>query len=427
MKKFKVITFGCKVNQYDSGILISRLVKKYGFEKIELGGEEEGDFVIINTCAVTRSAFNKSQKAIKKTRKENPGVKIFVTGCAVAVYRELLEQILDKDIKLSSVNHQHPRETLRELECFLNLANRKNQIKEKIALSDRSKNRYFLKIQDGCDQFCSYCIIPYARREKINKNPEDVIREIRKAEQAGYREVVLTGIHIGRYKSGQIKLENLLENILRETEIKRIRLSSIEVNEITPEIAGLIKQNSRICPHLHIPAQSGSDKILKLMNRPYRKKDFIQKVAFLKKEIPRICLTTDVVVGFPGEGDDDFEETREFCRKIGFSKIHVFTYSEHPKTAAAKLRSKNSKADKTARSRSLRELSDKLREEKLANFKDREMDLVVERLNRQEKTFVGKSRFSFDIKGDLQKIGGEKIRRGDLVKYSYQKGCDQIF
>lgn len=427
MKKFKVSTFGCKVNQYDSGILIYWLVKKHGFKKIEFGSEEEVDFVIINTCAVTRSAFNKSQKAIKKIRKENPGAKIFVTGCAVAVYREVLERILDKDIKLSLVNHQRPWKTLREVEDFLSLAGSKRQPKEKIALSDRSKSRYFLKAQDGCDQFCSYCIIPYARREKINKSPEDVIREIRKAEQAGYKEVVLTGIHIGRYKAGQIKLENLLEKILRETKMKRIRLSSIEVKEITPKIADLIKQNPRICPHLHIPAQSGSDKILKLMNRSYRKKDFIQKVAFLKEKIPRICLTTDVVVGFPGEEESDFEETREFCRKIGFSKIHVFAYSEHPKTAAAKLRSKNSKADKTARSRRLRELGDKLREEKLASLEDQEMDLVVERVNIKEKNFIGKSRFSFDIKGDLQKIEREKIKRGDLIKYLYQKGRDQIF
>jgi threonylcarbamoyladenosine tRNA methylthiotransferase MtaB len=427
MKNFKIKTFGCKVNQYDSGVLTSWLAQKHGLKKTEYSSKEEVDFIIVNTCAVTQSATRKSQKAIKKNRKENPGAKIFVTGCAAKVYRSWLEKTIDENTKVSLVNHQHPEEVLQELEDFLDLSYTKNQSKEKILLSERNKSRYFLKIQDGCDQFCSYCIIPYARKEKISKRPEDVIKEVRKAEQAGYSETVLTGIHIGRYKSGQLRLENLLENILQETGMKRIRLSSIEVNEITPRIVDLIKKNPRICPHLHIPAQSGSNKVLRLMNRPYEKQEFLQKVAFLKKEIPHICLTTDIVVGFPGEEKGDLEETGEFCQKIGFSKVHVFTYSEHPKTAAAKLRKKVSKEEKINRSRHLRELSDRLRKEALLRVENGEMDLVVEKINKQEKTFIGKSRCSFDIKGSLRKNELEKIKRGDLIKYFYQRKQDQIF
>ncbi len=331
---FAIHTFGCKVNIYESEYVIN-LMQAHGYRKVDF--EDDADIYIINTCSVTNEADKKDRKLIHTTRNNHKDKILIVMGC----FSQLNPGVIDADIILGNKHKSKIVELIKEYQ------NKKEKITKVEDISDTSfedmyinrfieHTRAFVKIQDGCNAFCAYCTIPYARGNLRSKKFSKVIEEVSELVNNGYKEIVLTGIHTGRYgKEQNTNLETLLRELVKIEGIFRIRLSSIEINEITDGIIDLIKNNSIMAKHLHIPLQSGSNEILSLMNRKYKKEYFIDRIDYIRKEIPDISITTDLIVGFPNETEEYFEETIDTLKKIKFSKIHTFPYSKRNGTVAA--------------------------------------------------------------------------------------------
>ena len=331
---FAIHTFGCKVNIYESEYVIN-LMQAHGYRKVDF--EDDADIYIINTCSVTNEADKKDRKLIHTTRNNHKDKILIVMGC----FSQLNPGVIDADIILGNKHKSKIVELIKEYQ------NKKEKIIKVEDISDTNfedmyinrfieHTRAFVKIQDGCNAFCAYCTIPYARGNLRSKKFSKVIEEVSELVNNGYKEIVLTGIHTGRYgKEQNTNLETLLRELVKIEGIFRIRLSSIEINEITDGIIDLIKNNSIMAKHLHIPLQSGSNEILSLMNRKYKKEYFIDRIDYIRKEIPDISITTDLIVGFPNETEEYFEETIDTLKKIKFSKIHTFPYSKRNGTVAA--------------------------------------------------------------------------------------------
>ena len=331
--KVGICSLGCKVNIYESE-LVTNILKNNNYTVVDF--EDKADIYIINTCSVTNESDKKSRKMINRAKKNNPAAIIIVMGC----YSQVNAEDIDVDIVLGNKDKSKIVEIIEE---YIKTKQKKKIIYdltkvdfEKMEITNfDSHTRAFVKIQDGCNAFCSYCIIPYVRGRVRSKDHEDVIKEVTTLVEKGYKEIVLTGIHTGRYGTDiNTTLEELLNKLVNIPNIYRIRLSSIEINEITPGIKELLKENKVMAKHLHIPLQSGSNKILKLMNRRYNKEEFLSMVDNLR-DIPDISLTTDLIVGFPNEGEEEFNETIDTLKKIGFTKIHTFPYSKRKGTPAA--------------------------------------------------------------------------------------------
>lgn len=331
--KVGICSLGCKVNIYESE-LVTNILKNNNYTVVDF--EDKADIYIINTCSVTNESDKKSRKMINRAKKNNPAAIIIVMGC----YSQVNAEDIDVDIVLGNKDKSKIVEIIEE---YIKTKQKKKIIYdltkvefEKMEITNfDSHTRAFVKIQDGCNAFCSYCIIPYVRGRVRSKDPEDVIKEVTTLVEKGYKEIVLTGIHTGRYGTDiNTTLEELLNKLVNIPNIYRIRLSSIEINEITPGIKELLKENKVMAKHLHIPLQSGSNKILKLMNRRYNKEEFLSMVDNLR-DILDISLTTDLIVGFPNEGEEEFNETIDTLKKIGFIKIHTFPYSKRKGTPAA--------------------------------------------------------------------------------------------
>ena len=327
--KVGICSLGCKVNIYESE-LVTNILKNNNYTVVDF--EDKADIYIINTCSVTNESDKKSRKMINRAKKNNPAAIIIVMGC----YSQVNAEDIDVDIVLGNKDKSKIVEIIEE---YIKTKQKKKIIYdltkvdfEKMEITNfDSHTRAFVKIQDGCNAFCSYCIIPYVRGRVRSKDPEDVIKEVTTLVEKGYKEIVLTGIHTGRYGTDiNTTLEELLNKLVNIPNIYRIRLSSIEINEITPGIKELLKENKVMAKHLHIPLQSG----LKLMNRRYNKEEFLSMVDNLR-DIPDISLTTDLIVGFPNEGEEEFNETIDTLKKIGFIKIHTFPYSKRKGTPAA--------------------------------------------------------------------------------------------
>ena len=333
--KVGICSLGCKVNIYESEVVIN-LLKDHGYQIVDF--DSVADIYIINTCSVTNESDKKSRKMINRAKRKNKDAIVIVMGC----YSQVNANSIDADIVLGNKDKSRIIEIIEDYQ--------KNKEKQKI-IYDLTKvefekmeitkfenhTRAFVKIEDGCNAFCSYCIIPYVRGRIRSKAKEDVISEVKTLVEDGYKEIVLTGIHTGKYGIDiGSSLEELLYDLVEIPGIYRIRLSSIEINEITPRIIELLKNNKVMAKHLHIPIQSGSNKILKLMNRRYNKEEFLNMVSNLKK-IEDISLTTDLIVGFPKEEENDFSETLNTLKEIGFTKIHTFPYSKRQGTPAASM------------------------------------------------------------------------------------------
>lgn len=333
--KVGICSLGCKVNIYESEV-VTDLLKKGGYEIVPF--EDKADIYIINTCSVTNESDKKSRKMINRAKKNNSEAIIVVMGC----YSQVSSDDIEADIILGNKDKSKIVEILndfiRDRESKKIIYDLSSVEFEKMEISHFDNHtRAFVKIQDGCNAFCSYCIIPYTRGRVRSKNKEDVIEEVSRLVKDGYKEIVLTGIHTGRYGIDiNSSLYELLCELVKIPNIYRIRLSSIEINEVTPEIIELYKNNKIMARHLHVPLQSGSNKILKLMNRRYNKEEFMKMIDKLR-EIEDISLTTDLIVGFPNETDDDFEETMDTLKKIHFTKIHTFPYSRRRGTVADKM------------------------------------------------------------------------------------------
>lgn len=355
--KVGICSLGCKVNIYESE-LVTNILKNNNYTVVDF--EDKADIYIINTCSVTNESDKKSRKMINRAKKNNPAAIIIVMGC----YSQVNAEDIDVDIVLGNKDKSKIVEIIEE---YIKTKQKKKIIYdltkvdfEKMEITNfDSHTRAFVKIQDGCNAFCSYCIIPYVRGRVRSKDPEDVIKEVTTLVEKGYKEIVLTGIHTGRYGTDiNTTLEELLNKLVNIPNIYRIRLSSIEINEITPGIKELLKENKVMTKHLHIPLQSGSNKILKLMNRRYNKEEFLSMVDNLR-DIPDISLTTDLIVGFPNEGEEEFNETIDTLKKIGFTKIHTFPYSKRKGTPAAIMDNQVSPEEKKKRVHRILDLSNK--------------------------------------------------------------------
>jgi len=337
MATFALVTFGCKVNQHDSQAIREALVAA-GWQ--ECGPGEPAECYIVNTCCVTRESHRKGLRAVRRIARRHPGARIVVTGCCVDADRQAIASL--PGVALVAGNDEKPR--LAELLSRL--------VGEPVAASGAEASawprisrfaghsRAFVKIEDGCNDFCSYCIIPYVRGRVRSRPPEEVVAEVERLVANGYKEVVLTGIHLGAYGSetdGQWSLVTLLERVVATPGLRRLRLSSLELREVSDDLVELVAGSPVVCPHLHIPLQSGDDEILLAMNRHYTAREFLERVENIRRRVEEPAITTDVICGFPGESDEQFRHTVAVARSAGFSRIHVFPYSDREGTAAAAL------------------------------------------------------------------------------------------
>ena len=356
-----ICSLGCRVNIYESEYVES-LLKNHGYEIV--GFEDNADIYIINTCSVTNEADRKSRKMINQAKKRNSDAIVVVMGCYSQVKSDEIEVdivIGNKDKSLIVSYIEDYIENKNKIKKIYNLREDKN-FEPMIIDSFDNHTRAFVKIQDGCNAFCSYCIIPYTRGCIRSKKMSDVIEEVSNLVKNGYKEIVLTGIHTGKYGIDfeEGSLEDLLRELVKIDGLYRLRLSSIEINEITDGIMELIKNNNIISSHFHIPLQSGSDKILKSMNRKYDLDYFKNRIKDIKNLRDDISITTDLIVGFPGEEDDDFRETLNTLVEVGFSKIHTFPYSKREGTPASMMKDQVDGNIKKKRVREVLDLSDEL-------------------------------------------------------------------
>lgn len=374
--KIGICSLGCKVNIYEAEF-VANILKENNYEIVDF--EDKADIYIINTCSVTNESDKKSRKMINRARKNNKDAIIIVMGC----YSQLNADKIDADIILGNKDKSNIVKLIEEYKTKNNKITKiydltKTKFEEMEIPKFTNHTRAFVKIQDGCNAFCSYCIIPYTRGRVRSKDKTSVIKEVTKLVNNGYKEIVLTGIHTGRYGIDiNTTLEELLKELVEIPNIYRIRLSSIEINEITPGIIKLLKENKVMAKHLHIPLQSGSNKILKLMNRRYNKEEFKNMITKIK-EIPNISLTTDLIVGFPNETEEDFKETLDTLNEIKFTKIHTFPYSRRNGTPAAAMENQVPPEVKKDRVHKIIKLSDKDEEEFYKSNIGKTYDGVVE-------------------------------------------------
>jgi len=408
-QSYKIYTLGCKVNQYDSGKLAAEL-KQAGLAM----AAKNADIAIINSCAVTKTAMIKSGRMIKLARTENPKAKIVLAGCWPKT-GEVQGQVKGVDLVLQAG----------DVESLIKQIFKQYQKQPEIAsplinsgLAMTARGRYFIKIQDGCEQYCSYCIIPYARGGLKSRGEREVVNEIKQAVKAGYQEIVLSGIHLGLYgkesKPSNDNLVGLIIKIIKINGLGRVRLSSIEITEVKDELIGLIKKSRKICRHLHIPLQSGRDSVLKRMNRPYDTKYFINKIKQIRRAVPDIAISTDVIAGFPGEMEKDFKETVKFIKQIKFSRLHIFPFSAHEKTPAAKMPGQVAEKIKARRAKILRQLGVKLAEDYQNKVRGRALEIVVEQIKQGK--IVGKTEYYFNVAVAGEKIKNKNLKIGEIVK-----------
>ena len=379
--KFNIITLGCKVNSYESNFMKEALVKN-GFSFCNLN--EKCDILILNTCTVTDTSDKKSLKEVRRLKRENPNSILVVCGCSVqndkTKYDDLGINILMGNINKSNI--------VSIIEKYLDdkapveyVAKTRDLPFENMEVDISDHTRAYIKIEDGCDNFCSYCIIPFVKGKKRSKDFSLVLREVQHLANNGYKEIVLTGIDTGGYESNGKDLTDLIHEMSKINGIERIRQSSIEITQINEKFISELKNNNKICDHIHIPLQSGSDSILKLMNRKYDLKYFFDKIDMIRSVRPDISITTDVIVGFPGETEEMFLETMETCKKINFSKIHAFPYSERKGTKASMMDGKVPESVKHERVKKLLELSEKLEKSYYDKFKGKNKDVLIEEVN----------------------------------------------
>lgn len=382
MKKVGFQTLGCKVNIYESNALKNELIAK-GYEIVEPSGD--CDIFIVNTCSVTNMADAKSRKIINRMRKLNPDAILCVMGCYSQTNPEALElegiDILvgngnKKDI-VSMIEEKLIDKTIVKQVKILDILNTYDY--EKLEVTTYDHSRAFVKIQDGCENFCTYCIIPYARGPIRSKPADDVIEELKRVTEKGYLEVVLAGIHTGKYKDGNLNLTGLIKRILNEVpRLERLRLSSIEINEIDDEFISLMKENPILANHLHLPLQSGSDLVLEKMERKYNTDFFLERINKIRTARPDVSISTDVIVGFPYESDDEYIKSKEFIKKINFSKIHVFPYSKRRGTKAVMMPQVQDIVKKN-RALDLIKLSDELELSYANSFLGKDVSVLIEK------------------------------------------------
>lgn len=376
--KFNIITFGCKVNQYESNMMKENMLSSNFFYTEDLN---DANIIIVNTCSVTNVADKKCLKMIRRLKREYSNAILVVAGCSSQNKQGVYES-LDIDILIGnrdkSIINKLIKEYIETEKKYVKFYNDRNLDFEDMYISDYNHTRAFIKIEDGCDNFCSYCIIPYVRGSVRSKDFDKVIREAKELAKHGHKEIVLTGIHTGHYLNNGYDLTDLINELSKIDDIKRIRISSIEVTELNDKFLDMLKNNDKVCDHLHIPLQAGSDEILKRMNRKYDLAYYEEKIKKLRSIRPDISISTDIIVGFPYETEELFLNTLEFSKKIKFSKIHVFPYSVRVGTAAANMKEQVDEVVKKMRVKRLMAVSHMLEVDYFNKFKDKELDILIE-------------------------------------------------
>lgn len=380
-------TLGCKVNQFETEAM-TELLEKEGFKVIPQG--EKSDIYIINTCAVTKESERKSRQFINKAKRGNPFALIVALGCSVQLNGEKLKEETNADIIIGTKHKGNIGEIIKEKLNDIELGsqieefNGRENFEELKITGVHDKTRANIKIQDGCSQYCSYCIIPYVRGPIRSRNHMDIVEEIKKVAANGYKEIVLNGIHISSYgrdvcqKDALIKL---IEDINDIDGIERIRLGSLEPKLITEDFVQRYSNLNKVCDHFHLSLQSGSDSVLKRMNRKYTTTEYKDNVEIIRKFMPDAGITTDIIVGFPGETEDEFQETLNFVKAIEFSRIHVFKYSAREGTKAAQMSSQVEETVKSQRSKELISLSNDISKEFMNKFMGKDMTVLIETQN----------------------------------------------
>jgi threonylcarbamoyladenosine tRNA methylthiotransferase MtaB len=377
-------TLGCKVNHYETEA-IWQLFKEEGYERTDY--DSIADVYVINTCTVTNTGDKKSRQVIRRAIRKNPDGVICVTGCYAQTSPGEIMAIPGVDVVVGTQDRRkmltYIEEFKKERQPINGVTNiMKNRVYEELdvpAFTDRT--RASLKIQEGCNNFCTFCIIPWARGLMRSRDPEEVVNQAQQLVDAGYKEIVLTGIHTGGY--GEDMKDYNLAMLLRDLEqnvkgLKRIRISSIEASQLTDEVIEVIDQSNIVVRHLHVPLQSGSNTVLKRMRRKYTMEFFAERLEKLKKALPGLAVTSDVIVGFPGETEEEFMETYNFIKEHKFSELHVFPYSKRTGTPAARMDDQIDEEVKNERVHRLIELSNQLAKEYASNFEDEVLEVIPE-------------------------------------------------
>lgn len=356
--KIVLETLGCKLNQSETETLARRFAAA-GQQLVKQ--VEDADVYVLNTCTVTQTADSKARHLLRQARRRNPKAFIVVTGCYSDRAPIELAKLDAVDLVTGNDGKASLLERLEEA-CSVHRASLpdvgvRRSARTPSAMSIQGlRTRAFIKIQDGCRNFCAYCIVPYVRPAERSAPPEQVINEIKDRVAEGYQEVVLTGTRIGAYDSDGAKLKDLVTLILKETEIHRLRLSSLQPRELSAELLALWK-DTRLCPHFHLSLQSGSDSVIARMRRRYTTAEFELALGWIRAMVPGVAITTDVIVGFPGETEHEFIESLEFCRRMGFARIHVFPFSTRPRTEAAAMSGQVQESVKKERARQMLDLA----------------------------------------------------------------------
>lgn len=396
-----VRTLGCKVNRVESEEVVAALAGS----GVRLVPETEASVVIVNTCTVTREADRKARKAVRHALASPIRPVVVVTGCLAALDAEGLESLGDRVVV------EPEREQVAAcVSALLGLPSA--SIASPVRSGDGFRIRAGVKVEDGCDSFCAYCIVPFARGVPRSVSLDRVVQEVGRLVAAGTAEVVFTGINIGRYYSDGVGLSGLV-GAVAATGIRRIRISSVEPLDLTDELVDVLATTPQLCPHIHVPLQSGSDRVLSNMKRDYAAAEYLERIAMLRKRLPGVALTTDVMVGFPGESQQDFEETLALVRKVAFSRLHVFRYSRREGTAAASMLSQVSPSESAQRAAILRAEDVRLRAAYAASRRGAEAEVLIEEVG------SGVSpNLAIGTTGDYLKVGvdGEGIAPGDLVR-----------
>ncbi|MRH43077.1 tRNA (N(6)-L-threonylcarbamoyladenosine(37)-C(2))-methylthiotransferase MtaB [Aquibacillus halophilus] len=424
-------TLGCKVNHYETEGIWQKF-KAEGYERVEF--DRQSDVYVINTCTVTNTGDKKSRQVIRRAIRKNPEAVVCVTGCYAQTSPGEVMEIPGVDVVVGTQNRGKMIEYIEEHKKFRLPINgvsniMKNRVFEEMdvpAFTDRT--RASLKIQEGCNNFCTFCIIPWSRGLLRSREPENVLKQAQQLVDAGYKEIVLTGIHTAGY--GEDMKDFNFAQLLRELEtkvegLKRIRISSIEASQITDEVIDVLDQSQKIVRHLHIPLQSGSKSVLERMRRKYSPDFYKQRIDRIKQALPGLAITSDVIVGFPGETDEEFMETYNFIKEIGYSELHVFPFSKRTGTPAARMLDQVDNDLKNDRVHSLIELSNQLAKEYASQYEGEVLDVIPEEQSEENNSIlVGYTDNYLKVKfeGEDELIG--KIVRVKITQagYPYNKG-----
>lgn len=384
MKKVASHALGCKVNQYESEA-IGELFAEKGYDIVSV--EEKADIYVINTCTVTNFGDKKSRQLIRKVKRQNPDAIVAVVGCYAQTAPQDILNIEGVNLVIGTKGRNQIVDLVEQYQREQGIVNLVGDMKrerefEKLSLKKlTNRTRAYLKIQDGCSQFCSYCIIPYARGPIRSRDPQDIMEEVYRLADNGFQEIVLTGIHVASYGKDlkTIGLMDIIKQVHKTPGIQRIRLSSIEPNIISREFMEEARKLPKLCHHFHLSLQSGCDRTLSAMNRKYTTAQYREAVALLRQYWPDVGLTTDIIVGFPGETEEDFQACYDFAKEIAFSKIHVFPYSPKKGTPAAERKDQIPPEMKEKRSKVLLELSNQGTEHFLKQYEGKTVEVLTER------------------------------------------------